>query len=295
MNTKSKIVTSAADGCGQPSSIRSMGNLPSRDHKGAEYKEPFMFSNRLSVSRGSALAVAALAAVACIGLAGTVSATAITVLNSDFSNPTTTSSSLGGTHILPTADGGYAADWGIDGYAGVIYDTQGFQNNAIPNLVGTQVGAVNGNNANTTLSSEPYNSDFYQNVGALQANTAYSLTVYTGYYNTDEAGVFGVLQLVNGTSDTGSVLNSVTYTPSTVWPYPFEDVNLSYTTGSAVSGDLTLVLGVAAPNSNSPWMLFNDVRLTATPVPDPAVIGLFAAGGMGLLLVGRKRAVRRSA
>ncbi len=35
MSNKSSIVTSAADGCGKPSSIRPMDNLPSRDHKGA--------------------------------------------------------------------------------------------------------------------------------------------------------------------------------------------------------------------------------------------------------------------
>ena len=44
MNTQLNIVTSAADGCGQPLSIRSMDHLPSRDHKGAEYKESFMLS-----------------------------------------------------------------------------------------------------------------------------------------------------------------------------------------------------------------------------------------------------------
>ena len=69
MNTQLNIVTSAADGCGQPLSIRSMDHLPSRDHKGAEYKESFMLSNRSSVSRGYSSAVAALATAACIGLA----------------------------------------------------------------------------------------------------------------------------------------------------------------------------------------------------------------------------------
>ena len=69
MNSKSNIVISAADGCGKPSSIRSMDNLPSRDHKGAEYKESFMFSNRSTISRGCSLAAAALAATALVGMA----------------------------------------------------------------------------------------------------------------------------------------------------------------------------------------------------------------------------------
>ncbi len=59
MRNKTSIVTSAADGCGQPSSIRTMDHLPSHDHNGAEYKESFMFSNRSSVSRGCSLAVKA--------------------------------------------------------------------------------------------------------------------------------------------------------------------------------------------------------------------------------------------
>ena len=100
MRNKSSIVTSAADGCGKPSSIRSMDNLPSRDHKGAEYKESFMFSNRLSVSHGCSLAVAALAAVAFAGLAGTASAS--TVYSESFGGSAT--GPLVGT--APTVDNG---------------------------------------------------------------------------------------------------------------------------------------------------------------------------------------------
>ena len=82
MNTKSKIVTSAADGCGQPLSIRSMDHLPRRDHKGAEYKESFMLSNRLSVSRGCSLATMAAATV----LVGAVAARASIFYNVNFTN-----------------------------------------------------------------------------------------------------------------------------------------------------------------------------------------------------------------
>jgi hypothetical protein len=158
----------------------------------------------------------------------------------------------------------------------------------IPDLVGTQAGVADTASDNTTLTTQPDNSSLYQDVGALVPNTTYSLTVYTGFSNAYSSGEFGVLQLVNGTSDTGTVLNSLTYTPSTVWPYAFENVNLTYTTGSTVSGDLTLVLGVAAP-AGGDFIGFNNVQLTATPVPAPATIGLFALGGIGLLLIGRRR------
>ena len=36
-------------------------------------------------------------------------------------------------------------------------------------------------------------------------------------------------------------------------------------------------------------------ELTTTPVPEPAVLGLLSVGGLGLLLLGRKRAVHRNA
>ncbi len=249
-----------------------------------------MVINDLSNSRGFSLTAAILAAAGCVGLAGTASATAITVLNPDFSSPTTSTWVFGGTAV-PAADSAVTTDWGIDGYAGVTshfysQDPTG----QIPNLVGTQAGVVDTAGDNTTLTTQPDNSSLYQDVGALQPNTTYSLTVYTGFSNGYITGEFGVLELVNGTSDAGSVLNSVTYTPSTAWPYPFEDVSLSYSTGSAVSGDLTLVLGVAAP-AGGDQIGFNNVQLTATPVPEPAALGTLAAGGIGLLLVGRNRAV----
>ena len=240
------------------------------------------------------LALAAAAFGAAHFVAGTASATTITVLNPDFSSPVTTSSAAGGT-AAPGADSAIMTDWGIDGYAGVgVHMYSQDPTGQDPQLVGSQFGFADSASvadSNITLTSEPYNSDIYQDVGSLQPNTTYSLTVYTGFNNAYSNGEFGVLQLVNGTSDTGSVLNSMTYTPSTTWPYAFEDVTLSYTTGSTVSGDLTLVLGVAAP-AGGDQIGFNNVRLTASPVPEPATMGLFTVGGLGLLLLKRRKAER---
>ena len=84
MRNKSSIVTSAADGCGKPSSIRTMDKSPSRDHKGAEYKESFMLSNCLSISRGCSLAVAARAVVG-LPMLSTGNAQANLILNGNFS------------------------------------------------------------------------------------------------------------------------------------------------------------------------------------------------------------------
>ncbi len=240
------------------------------------------------------LALAAAAFGAAHFVAGTASATTITVLNPDFSSPVTSSYVAHGT-VAPGSDTANT-DWGIQGYGGVEAEGNLYSKDPtgqVPQLVGSQVAFADAVSTNTSLSSQPYNSDFYQNVGALQANTTYSLTVYTGFNAGYKTGEFGVLELVNGTSDTGTVLNSVAYTPSTAWPYAFEDISLTYTSGSTASGDLTVVLGVAGPASGD-QIGFNNVRLTASPVPEPSAMGLLAVGGLSLLLVCRKTASRRS-
>ena len=103
MNSKSRIVTSAADGCGKPLSIRPMNNLPSRDHKGAEYKESFMLSNRSSFSRGCFLAAAALGVVALVS--GTASAALVAY--EPFNYPV----GPGPSSTTPTTALGFTGDW----------------------------------------------------------------------------------------------------------------------------------------------------------------------------------------
>ncbi len=93
MNSKSRIVTSAADGCGKPQSIRPTDNLPSRDQKGAEYKESFMLSNRSSISRGCSLVATAFAAAGLLS-AGVAGAATVALNGSsgwqEYYNPTAT-------------------------------------------------------------------------------------------------------------------------------------------------------------------------------------------------------------
>ena len=65
---RSRIIPLSAASCGKPQPIRSVGNSI-RSH--SEQRGSNMCTKGLSSSRGCSLAVAALAAVACIGLAGT--------------------------------------------------------------------------------------------------------------------------------------------------------------------------------------------------------------------------------
>lgn len=233
------------------------------------------------------LLAAVVAAIPACVLAGTASATVVTVQNPDFSSPVTGGNTDGGS-FAPGGDNAIVADWGITGNGGVA----AYNTSTVSGGQGNQVGFVS---INTATANPTIGSDLYQDVGTLQPNTTYSLTVSTRYPGVYESGAYGVLELVNGVTDTGAVLNSMTYTPTdTAWNWNFNDVNLSYTTGSTVQGDLTLVLGAGSSNAGD-QLYFNNVRLTATAVPEPAAMGLFAIGGMGLLLVGRKRAARRSA
>ncbi len=102
----------------------------------------------------------------------------------------------------------------------------------------------------------------YQDVGALQPNTTYTLTVAIGS-RVDRTNSPGIISLINGTDNTGTVLASGGGLPVTqnLW----EDYTVTFTTGEPVSGNLTIALSVAG--SEAIQADFDNVRLAATPVP----------------------------
>ncbi|MGC9261834.1 MAG: PEP-CTERM sorting domain-containing protein, partial [Phycisphaerae bacterium] len=60
----------------------------------------------------------------------------------------------------------------------------------------------------------------------------------------------------------------------------------------------------SAGGTTADFLIYNDAQTAASvladyqsgfPVPEPATLGLFAIGGLGMLLIGRKRAAHRSA
>lgn len=110
----------------------------------------------------------------------------------------------------------------------------------------------------------------YQDLGALQANTTYKLTVAIGS-RMDIQTLPGIISLLNGTDNTGTVLASTNGVPAT--PNTWQDYSVSFTTGAAVGGDLTVELwvdpaltGRVANGVNNVQGDFDNVRLTATPI-----------------------------
>jgi DNA-directed RNA polymerase subunit K/omega len=103
--------------------------------------------------------------------------------------------------------------------------------------------------------------DIYQDVGPLQANTRYTLTVAIGS-RADRLNSPGIIALVNGSDQTGTVLASGGGLPST--QNTWKNYTVSFTSGSSVSGDLTIMLSVMG--NGTIQADFDNVQLTAVPV-----------------------------
>jgi hypothetical protein len=174
----------------------------------------------------------------------------VTVNNFSFENGSITAFGNGSVPVQWTS---YNGDW-----AGVSSGASQFSPPIIPD--GTQYYAVN------TGPSHNGTSGIYQDVGALQPNTTYYLTVAIG--RGDNQGVSpnglgdwspGVISLLNGTDNTGTVLATTTGYPDVAGTW--QDYTATFTTGPTVSGDLTIALGVAP--ASTVQSLFDNVRLTA--------------------------------
>ena len=172
----------------------------------------------------------------------------VTVNNFSFENGSTVAFGNGSIPVQWTSFNG---DW-----AGVSSGASQFSPAIVPD--GTQYYAVN------TGPGHSGPSGIYQDVGALQPNTTYTLTVAIG--RGDNNGVVGgngswspgIISLLNGTDDSGTVLATTTGYPTT--PGTWQDYTATFTTGSSVSGDLVIELGV--PPAATYQSLFDNVRLT---------------------------------
>lgn len=109
---------------------------------------------------------------------------------------------------------------------------------------------------------------------SLTPNTTYTLSVYVGHRPDGLADGF-TIALDAGTTVLKSLSGYNGFFPLGT----FEDEILTFTTGATVApGDLSIVL-----TSDGQQVDFDNVRLTASTVPEPASLSLLA-GGFGLLI-----------
>ncbi|HEV2691893.1 MAG TPA: hypothetical protein VG347_03280, partial [Verrucomicrobiae bacterium] len=106
----------------------------------------------------------------------------------------------------------------------------------------------------------------YQDVGPLSPNTTYTLTVALGrgpsFGPGSGLGSPGIIALLNGANNTGTLLAGTNGIPATAGTW--QDYSATFTTGSSVSGDLTVQLSVVGASTYQ--ANFDNVRLTKAGV-----------------------------
>jgi hypothetical protein len=292
-------------------------------------KETFMFSSRSSISRGCSLAAAALAAVACIGLASTASAS--TVIYQDSFNGLSSTPLNGAT---PTTDNGPSSTWtatpngtnssfydngsasetsatGALGYlnftpaTGNIYtlsatlslpassaDTNSGETNWNWFAVGytTSVNTSSGATFNSGSSPNPY---AWVIVYAPADNNGLAGEGFEGPTSSTPAQAFST---PSGQSDTSQQISIVLNTGASTWTYQFFDDGTAVSSVESFSSNPPITgVGLClqgSPNWSSPVTgTVSNFSLTSSPVPEPATLGLLAVGALGLLLLKRRKAV----
>jgi len=234
-------------------------------------------------------------AVAVFGLAAaTTQAQSITVPDFSFETPSET-----GTYQDNT---GIAAGSAIPNTGSAWYYLGGFTAGGSP--VGVQDVSANGFTAGANPDGTQ---DGYVNVGAwmgsgaltpIVANTTYTLTVAEGNRGGGFAQTGGfTIALAYGLSVGTGLTNSANWGSFLHVSYAnspavgtFADYQTSFTTGSSDSSigqSLFVLLGSDVVTGNNP-IDYDDVRLTATAVPEPANLALAALGGLVTFGLGRR-------
>lgn len=173
----------------------------------------------------------------------------------------------GGTCAFSTSIPGWMISPG--GMAGQFQPgDSGFFTVPVPD--GSTVAYSNGSTISQTLSA------------TLSPNTTYTLTVDVGR-RVDASVTNYTIDLLAG----GTVISSDPLSNSTITPGTFALETLSFTTGATVlPGQL---LGIAFSN---PWPVqlnYDNVQLSASPVPEPGSLALLATGLGLLFFVFRRR------
>ena len=208
-------------------------------------------------------------ALATLVTASAAQAASVTVNNFSFETPSTPNFSPGIT------------GWIVSGNAGVqLFNATQFTS-GVPDGSQAALIAFNGGS-------------IYQDVAATyQAGTRYTLNLFAGIRLDEPSNV----TLPNSTislrrSDNNTVLSSFTFNQSSFSSRGvFLSFNTSYLAGIAEQG-VGIRISIDRPNNGGTQLVFDNVTLDATPVPEPSsLLGFITLGG--LMLGGAVRKARK--
>ncbi|MGC9260592.1 MAG: PEP-CTERM sorting domain-containing protein [Phycisphaerae bacterium] len=323
MSTKFSIVISAADGCGKPSFIRTMDNSNSSN---MERKESFMFSNRLS----SSLLMAALASAGLLLCAQPSFAALIasdnagnTAYNSGWANGSNGGTGFGSWSLSTPSSSSYffVQSSTVGNSSGGEIDTNNGAGQPVSwGMAGTSTNPsasrsfLAGSDGNSFLEQgQTFALSFENNYVATGAYVGYSLDSSAGqslfsvffpggqgeYDVNSSPTLTGATALVSfgGSWTDKGVATTFTLSSPTSYTFTFQELNnsaplltMTGTVSAPITGFTAFNTGNAT-TSNNYYMFINSASVAGNPVPEPATLGLCAIGGLGLLLLKRRRTV----
>jgi uncharacterized protein (TIGR03382 family) len=224
--------------------------------------------------------------VASLCLGAAANAVSVLINNPSFETPVVDDSGNGGSVLAPHPSGTFNS-WGYIMTTGSSFQDFGIENpggGAYTGAAGTGTPAgADGTNAvflNQGIVGGVIN--IFQDVGTLQANTTYTLTVAIGQRldRVNGSPTIGLINAASGQTDAwanGTLLNS-TQAVSNV-NGAFQDFTVTFTTGATVTNDL--YVGAQYIGDGTVQASVDNFRLTA--IPEPTAVCLALLGGVALL------------